>query len=91
LWFAQAPLYILGMNERELIERLGLPDAIVGPEDRIRSSAWICFGCGETTITPEPIACPAPCWRCGGIMFETWKAPCPEIPKGPKQPPRSKS
>ena len=35
------------MSERELIERLGLPDAIVGPEDRMRSHAWICFTCGR--------------------------------------------
>jgi hypothetical protein len=66
------------MDEKEVIERLGLPDEIVGPEDRMRSNAWICFTCGETTISPEPIPCPAPCERCRGIMFETWRPPGPE-------------
>jgi hypothetical protein len=90
LLLPQARPYILGMNERELIERLGLPDEIVGPEDCIRGTAWICFGCGDATTSPEPIPCPAPCWRCGGIMFQTWKVPCPEIAKPPKLPPRSR-
>jgi hypothetical protein len=72
---------MLGMNERELIERLGLPDEIVGPEDRMRSYAWICFTCGDATVSLEPISCPAPCWCCGGIMFQTWKMPCSEPPK----------
>jgi hypothetical protein len=67
------------MNERELIDRLGLPDLFVGPEDRILSNAWICFTCGDTTTSPERIPCPTPCWRCGGIMFETWTASCPEV------------
>ena len=68
----------MGMNERELIERLGLPDVFAGPEDRMRRHAWICFICGTTTISAEPIPCPCPCDRCGGIMFETWEAPCLE-------------
>jgi hypothetical protein len=75
----------MAMNERELIDRLGLPDLFVGPEDHVHGNAWICFTCGETTTTPEPILCPAPCLRCGGIMFETWKEPCPDIAKGSKQ------
>jgi hypothetical protein len=69
---------IRDMNERELIERLGLPDEIVGPEDRLWSTAWICFTCGETTTADKPMPCPAPCGRCGGIMFQTWRSPCPE-------------
>jgi hypothetical protein len=72
-------LDILDMNERELIKRLGLPDEIVGPEDRLQSAAWICFTCGETTTSLKPISCPAPCWRCRGIMFETWRLPCQEM------------
>ena len=70
-------LDIWDMQELELIKRLGLPDEIVGPEDRLRSAAWICFTCGETTTSHRPIPCPAPCRRCGGIMFETWRLPCP--------------
>src|SRR5262245_51626525 len=67
------------MNERELVRRLGLPDEIVGPEDRLLSTAWICFSCGETTTSHKPIPCPAPCSRCRGIMFETWRLPYPAI------------
>jgi hypothetical protein len=63
------------MDERELIERLGLPNEIVGPGDSVRGDAWICFVCGAVTTSPEPIACPAPCVRCGGIMFQTWRVP----------------
>jgi hypothetical protein len=69
-------LAILDMNELELIKRLGLPDEIVGPEDRTQGTAWICFTCGETTTSHKPIACPAPCRHCGGIMFQTWRLPC---------------
>ncbi len=76
--------YIKGMNEREIIERLGLPDEIVGPEDRMLRYAWICFGCGDVTVSLEAIPCPAPCWCCGGIMFQTWKTPCAEAPKSLK-------
>ena len=72
-------LDILDMNERELIKRLGLPDEIVGPEDRLQRTAWICFTCGETTTSHKPIPCPAPCRRCRGIMFETWRIPCPAM------------
>lgn len=72
------------MNERELIDRLGLPDLFVGPEDHILSNAWICFTCGETTTNRERVACPAPCWRCGGIMFQTWTASCPDISEDPE-------
>ena len=71
-------LDIWDMKELELIKRLGLPDEIVGPEDRLRGTAWICFTCGETTTSHRPVPCPAPCWRCGGIMFETWRLPCPQ-------------
>jgi hypothetical protein len=73
------------MNERELIERLGLPDEIVGPEDGLRSRAWLCFACGEVTISPEPISCPAPCERCGGRMFETWREPDAELGEEPER------
>ena len=47
-----------------MIERVDLPDEIVGPDDRMRCNAWICFTCGETTISHE----------CGEIIFETLAA-----------------
>jgi hypothetical protein len=67
------------MDEHELIKRLGLPDEIVGPEDRLSGTAWICFTCGETTTSHKPIPCPAPCSRCRGIMFQTWSLDGPGI------------
>jgi hypothetical protein len=73
--------YICGVDECTLIRRLGMPDQIVGPGDDVHSNAWICFTCGETTTSAEPILCPAPCELCGGIVFETWSTPCPEIAK----------
>jgi hypothetical protein len=77
------PRYIYDVDEQSLIKRLGMPDIFVGPDDVVRSHAWICFTCGETTTSAEPIPCPAPCEHCGGIMFETWSEPCPE-PKASK-------
>jgi hypothetical protein len=49
------------LNEIELIKRLGLPDEIVGPEDRMWSTAWICFTCGDdhrSQTDPLPGALP---------------------------------
>ena len=60
----------VGMNERDVIERLGLPDEIVGSEDRMRSRSWVCCTCREIVTSREPIHCPAPCVCCGGIDFE---------------------
>jgi hypothetical protein len=73
------------MKELELIKRLGLPDEIVGPEDRLQSTAWVCFTCGETTTSHRPIPCPAPCGHCGGIMFQTWRLPCSETRRALKR------
>jgi hypothetical protein len=62
------------MNERDVIERLGPPDEIARREDRMRSRSWICSTCREIVTGLEPIPCPAPCQRCGGIAFETVRA-----------------
>jgi hypothetical protein len=62
--------YILVMNERDVVERLGPPDEIIGRKDRMRSRAWLCSTCRETVTSPEPIPIPAPCPRCGGVAFE---------------------
>jgi hypothetical protein len=68
---AMPPGVYLGMDERDVMERLGPPDEIVGREDRMRSRGWICSTCREMTVTTEPQPLPAPCVRCGGIAFET--------------------
>ena len=64
-------------TERDVIERLGPPDEIVGREDRMRSRSWLCSTCRIVTITPEPSPNPAPCTKCGGISFETVESPFP--------------
>ena len=58
-----------------LIERLGTPDEIVGCADRMRSRSWLCSTCRSVTTTIEPLRCPAPCTKCGGIFFETVETP----------------
>jgi hypothetical protein len=64
----------MGMDERDVIDRLGLPDEIGRRADRMRSRSWTCSACQEVVTSPEPIAVPAPCKRCGGIAFETDRA-----------------
>jgi hypothetical protein len=34
---------ILAMDEKDIIERLGPPDNIIGGSERMRSRAWMCF------------------------------------------------
>jgi hypothetical protein len=67
--------YILSMNEKDVVDRLGPPDEIVGTAQRMRSRAWICSTCRELTTSSEPIPCPAPCTRYGGIAFEAEPSP----------------
>jgi hypothetical protein len=64
-----------GMNERDVIERLGQPNEIVGREGRMRSRSWLCSMCRAVTKTVEPLPCPAPCAKCGGIFFEAVESP----------------
>jgi hypothetical protein len=58
------------MDKRDVIERLGRPDRIIGRKERMRSRAWVCSNCREVVARPDPIPVPAPCVRCGGIAFE---------------------
>jgi len=68
--------YILSMKtERDVIKRLGLPDEIVAREDRMRSRSWLCSTCRTVTTTAEALPIPAPCTKCGGIVFETVETP----------------
>jgi len=62
-------------TERDVIERLGPPDEIVGPEDRMRNRSWLCSTCRTVTTAVEPVPIPAPCTKCGGISFETVESP----------------
>ena len=38
-------IYILSMNEKDVMARLGPPDEIVGRKDRMRSRGWVCSTC----------------------------------------------
>jgi hypothetical protein len=49
------PTYILRMNEKHVVGRLGPPDEIVGREDRMRSRSWLCLTCRTVTTTAEPL------------------------------------
>jgi hypothetical protein len=62
---------MLGMDEKDAVNRLGPPDEILGREHRTRSRAWACSTCRQAVTSPTPIHAPAPCPRCGGIEFET--------------------
>jgi hypothetical protein len=41
--------YILTMNEKDVVDRLGPPGEIVGREQRMRSRGWVCSACREFT------------------------------------------
>ena len=64
----------MGMDERDVIDRLGLPDEIGRREDRMRSRSWICSNVPRDRHEPGADPVPAPCTRCGGIAFETDRA-----------------
>jgi len=57
------------MDEDGVRKLLGPPAEIVGREDRMRSSKWLCSSCGAITHSEQPIQIPAPCIRCGGVAF----------------------
>jgi len=68
--------YILSMKtERDVIDRLGPPDEIVRREGRMCSRSWLCSTCRTVTMTAEALPIPAPCTKCGGIVFETVETP----------------
>ena len=67
--------YILSMNEKDVVERLGPPDEIVRREGRMRSRSWLCSTCRTVTTTAKPLPIPAPCAKCGGIFFEAVESP----------------
>jgi hypothetical protein len=60
------------MNEGDVIQRLGRPGII--SHDYYRSRAWRCSACQLPVTSPEPIAAPPQCRRCGSIAFETVRA-----------------
>jgi hypothetical protein len=62
---------ILGMDEKDALDRLGPPDEIVGREHRMPSRTRVCSTCRQVAASPTPILVPAQRSRCGGIAFET--------------------
>jgi hypothetical protein len=67
------------MEERDVIRRLGQPDEIVRRDERMRSRAWICSTCRERTTYPGPVPIPAPCRRCGDIVFVVAHVDRPDV------------
>ena len=57
------------MNKRDVIERLGDPDAVLPASRMMTSLAWLCSKCKTLREVEEPVRPPATC-RCGGIAFE---------------------
>jgi peroxiredoxin len=46
------------MDEKDIVERLGEPDKIIGPEDRMRSPGWVCSTCRSATAFAVPMPVP---------------------------------
>jgi len=67
--------HILGMHQRvkvmtdtDVIQVLGQPDEIVSTG--MTAKEWTCATCLKIIHSEKPIPMPAPCPRCGGIVFE---------------------
>ena len=57
------------LNEQDVIDRLGEPDAIIPSRLGMTSSAWLCSTCKRLHEFETPVRPPTPC-GCGGIAFE---------------------
>ena len=53
--------YILRMDEKEVVRRLGPPDEILTRKDRMRRQGWMCADCYDVVRSEVPIPVPAPC------------------------------
>ena len=56
------------MNEQDVIDRLGEPDAVLPARMGMTSLAWRCAHCKALRQFDTPVRPPSPC-RCGGISF----------------------
>jgi len=63
------------MSEKQITNRMGLPDRVVTRAQRLRSRTWMCSNCGDLTKADEPIPAPSLCAKCGRILFETVDLP----------------
>jgi acetone carboxylase gamma subunit len=59
------------MNEHDVINQLGEPDAVLPASQMMTSTGWLCSNCKTLHEFDAPVRPPAPC-RCGGIAFEKW-------------------
>lgn len=57
------------LNEQDVIDRLGEPDAVLPARLGMTSAAWLCSACKRLHEFDAPVRPPAPC-GCGGIAFE---------------------
>ena len=51
------------------IQEIGPPDEILTRKDRMRRQGWMCADCYDVVRSAVPIPVPAPCTKCGGIIF----------------------
>jgi hypothetical protein len=56
------------MDEQDVVDRLGEPDAVLSAGRGMTSVAWLCSGCKRLHEFDTPVRPPAPC-ECGGIAF----------------------
>jgi hypothetical protein len=57
------------MERDDVIDRLGKPREVTRRGHSMRWHAWRCDACHDVTRSAEPIEPPAPCARCGNIIF----------------------
>jgi hypothetical protein len=62
------------MNEGNVHQRVDGSKVVSLDDYRMRSRAWICSTCQLAVTSPEPIAVPPQCKRCGAIAFGTISA-----------------
>lgn len=63
------------MNEKDVIDRLGEPDAVLPASRMMTFDAWLCSTCKKLHEFDSPVPPPAPC-ACGGVFFEKRTRTC---------------
>jgi hypothetical protein len=63
------------MSEKQITNRMGLPDRVVTRAQRLCSRTWMCSNCGDLMKADEPIPAPSPWAKCERILFETVDLP----------------
>src|SRR5215472_12883899 len=60
------------MSEKQITNRMGLPDRVVTPAQRLRSRTWMCSNYGDLTKVDEPIPVTHPVRGCRpGVLLRS--------------------